>query len=227
MMLVSPSRREVAVSSLLTVLEAFLAIQFYTTALSLYQIALTAVSPQSGSQLVAHQPDWNEMSCEAIRASECILNLYLSLPPGTELGFTNTQWVQMAFAMIILYRLTAKSNPTQTAAFITLLNQLQLRVGALSTPQVDSNGDRDTFFEFTRRVTQIKGLLDKSPTYMDQDRLLIPGAGVNVSVDIPHALEGDSLGLDGLLPEDLLMHVDFSSDYLFEASVEQIMDNWI
>ncbi|OOQ90361.1 hypothetical protein PEBR_04496 [Penicillium brasilianum] len=203
------------------------ALQFYTTALSLYQIALTAISPQSGSQLVAHQPDWNEMSCAAIRSSERILNLYLSLPPGTELGFTNTQWVQMAFAMVILYRLTAKSNSTQTAAFLTLLNQLQSRVGALTTPQVDSNGDRDTFFEFTRRVTQIKGLLDKSQTYIDQNRLSIPGAGVNVSVHIPEATEGDPLGLDSLYPEDLLMHVDFSSDFLFEASVEQIMGNWI
>lgn len=167
------------------------------------------------------------MSCAAIRSSERILNLYLSLPPGTELGFTNTQWVQMAFAMVILYRLTAKSNSTQTAAFLTLLNQLQLRVGALTTHQVDSNGDRDTFFEFTRRVTQIKGLLDKSQTYIDQDRLSIPAAGVNVSVDIPEAIEGDPLGLDSLFPEDLLMHVDFSSDFLFEASVEQIMGNWI
>lgn len=167
------------------------------------------------------------MSCAAISTSECILNLYLSLPPGTELGFTNTQWVQMAFAMIILYRHTAKSNPTQTAAFLTLLNQLQLRVGALSTPQVDSNGDRDAFFGFTRRVTQIKGLLDNSPKNIGQDGSSIPGAGMNVSVNIPDPLEGDSLGLDSLVPEDLLMHVDFSSNYLFEASVEQIMGNWI
>jgi hypothetical protein len=172
------------------------------------------------------------MLCAAMSASEYILNSYLELPAGTELGFTNTQWVQMAFAMVILYRHAARlSNPNQTAAFLATLNQLQLRIGALSTPHVDSNGDRDTFFDFTRRVARIKGLLgcphDNASTNIGKDGSSIPDIGMPVSIDASNIIEGDSLGLDSLVPEDLLMQVDFSSNYLFEASVEQIMGNWI
>ncbi|OKP06384.1 hypothetical protein PENSUB_6374 [Penicillium subrubescens] len=211
---------------------AFFAIQFHTTALSLYQLALAAVSPWSESQPVAYQLDWNEMLCAAMSASEYVLNSYLELPVGTELGFTNTQWVQMAFSMVILYRHTAKlSNPNQAAAFLSMLNQLQQRIGTLSTPHVDSNGDRDTFFDFTRRVVQIKGLLggprDNPSRDIGKDGSSIPNIGMHVSVDASNILEGDPLDLDSLVPEDLLMQVDFSSDYLFEASVEQIMGNWI
>lgn len=217
---------------MLIALEAFLSIQFHTTALSLYQLALTAIAPQSKSQSVAYQLDWNEMTCAAMSAAEHTLNLYLSLPAGTELGFTNTQWVQMAFAMVNLYRHTAKlSNPNQKSAFLTMLNRLQLRVGALSSSHVDSNGDRDTFFEFTRRVTQIKELLDDpcddSSKSTGKDYSAIPDTRMSISVDASNTLEGDSLGLNSLIPEDLLMNVDFSSNYLFEASVEQIMGNWI
>lgn len=168
----------------------------------------------------------------AMSASEYILNSYLELPAGTELGFTNTQWVQMAFAMVILYRHTAKlSNPNQTAALLAILNQLKLRIGAFSTPQVDSNGDRDTFFEFTRRVAQIEGLLggpcNNPPRNIGRDGSSIPDIGVHESIDASDILEGGPLGLDSLVPEDLLMQVDFSYNYLFEASMEQIMGNWI
>lgn len=217
---------------LLTALEAFLAIQFHTTTLSLYQLALAAIGPQSEPQSVTSQFDWNEMSCAAMDAAEHTLNFYLSLPVGTELGFTNTQWVQLAFAMVLLYRHIAKvSDPTQKSAFLTILSQLQLRISALSTPQVDSNGDHDTFSEYTRRVTQIQRLLD--------DRIDISKKGVsnngastldsemNVSVNVSSTIESETLSLNGLISEDLLMDGDFSSNYLFEASVEQIMGNWI
>jgi hypothetical protein len=172
------------------------------------------------------------MLCAAMGASEYMLNSYLELPAGTELGFTNTQWVQMAFAMVILYRHTTKlSNASQTAAFLATLNQLSLRVGALSTSQMDSNGDRDTFFGFTRRVAQIQGLVDDSSCSssgtLHKDGLSIANTEMIMTSEASIALEGDALGLDSLVPEDLLMHVDFSSNYLFEASVEQIMGSWI
>lgn len=217
--------------SLLTVLKAFLAFQFHTTALSLYQLALAAISPRSETQSATFQLDWNEMLCAAMSASECVLNLYLELPAATELGFTNTQWVQMGFAMVIIYRHTARlSNPNQTSAFLAMLNQLQLRIGALSTSHVDSNGDRDTFFEFTRRVVQIKSLLggprDNASRNTGKNGSSIPDIEMHMPADASDILEGDPL-LDSLVPEDLLMQVDCSSNYLFEASVEQIMGDWI
>lgn len=217
---------------MLTALEAFLAIQFHTTTLSLYQLALAAIGPQSEPQSVTSQFDWNEMSCAAMDAAEHTLNFYLSLPVGTELGFTNTQWVQLAFAMVILYRHTAKvSDPTQKSAFLTILSQLQLRISALSTPHVDSNGDRDTFSEFTRRVSQIQGLLDDridtSNKSIGDNGASTLDSGMNVSVNVSSTSESETLNLNSLILEDLLMDVDFSSNYLFEASVEQIMGNWI
>ncbi len=172
------------------------------------------------------------MSCAAMDAAEHTLNFYLSLPVGTELGFTNTQWVQLAFAMVILYRHTAKVlDATQKSAFLTILSQLQLRISALSTPNVDSNGDHDTFSEFTRRVTQIQGLfddrIDTSNKGIGDNGVSTLDSGMNVSVNVSSTIESETLNLNSLISEDLLMGVDFSSNYLFEASVEQIMGNWI
>ncbi|KAJ5167138.1 uncharacterized protein N7482_005919 [Penicillium canariense] len=202
----------------------FLAFHFHATGLSLYQLSLTLTGQQTNTRVVSLQPWWDEMLCAAMNASEFMLNWYISLPADTELGFTNTQWVQMAFAMVVLYRHTATlANPKQTAVFLDILAQLRQRVGALSTPHVDLNGDRDTFFDFRRRIVQIQSRFDVS----SKDGSSSTDRGNNAPVNISSTPQADSVNLDSSVQDDLFTSIEFSHDYLFEASMEQIMGDWI
>ena len=97
------------------------------------------------------------MSLSALISANSILNLYIRLPSKEEVGFNNTQWVQMAFALLVAYRYTvAASKQEQTAAFLDTLSKLRSRIGVLSTSDVDLNGTRDVFFNFRNRVIRIQ-----------------------------------------------------------------------
>lgn len=160
-----------------------------------------------------------------------MLGLCISLPAGREVGFTNTQWVQMAFAMLIAYRHTAAStSQSQAMRFLSTLSQLRQRLEALSTLEVDMNGDRDVFFDFKNRVTRIESRLigtsrkgdssDHKTTYHE-----------TVARDGPHeAMYSDNLeGLDpfqNFVP-NAGMEYAMPDDYLFSASLDQIMSSWL
>ncbi|KAJ5815217.1 hypothetical protein N7474_006994, partial [Penicillium riverlandense] len=207
----------------------FLAIHFHTTALSLYQLALT-MAGQHHTQKSATSQSWqDEMSCAALNAAESTLKLYLSLPADLEFGLVNTQWLQLAFAMLVAYRLTvAISKPEQTAAFADTLAQLRTRVGALSTPHVDFNGDRDVFFGFRKRIVYIQSRLDGSGS---KEGPAVSNMGTD-GVDFPsQAQEYETTGLDNWLQGDPLMPMiedaQLSHDHLFDTSIYQLMGNWM
>jgi hypothetical protein len=102
----------------------------------------------------------DEITLAAQISANAILNKYILLPPGEEFGFNNTQWVQIAFALLVSYRHTVTtSKPEQKTALLHTLSQVRSRVGALSTPHVDVNGARDVFFDFRRRVLRIESWL--------------------------------------------------------------------
>ena len=101
------------------------------------------------------------MCYAALNATESILNLYLLLPANTEMGFTNTQWVQMAFAMLVSSRYTATTaKPEQQASLLNTICQLEQRLNTLTTAQVDMNGDPDAFVGFRKRVVDIRRKLE-------------------------------------------------------------------
>ena len=141
-------------------LTALLATQYHATGLSLYQVSLTIANqhPQPRSMTFCSWRD--EITLAARISADAILTKYIGLPPGEEYGFNNTQWVQMAFALLVSYRHTvATSKPEQKAALFHTLSQVRSRVGALSTPHVDVNGARDVFFDYRRRVLRIESWL--------------------------------------------------------------------
>lgn len=169
------------------------------------------------------------MSYAALNAAESTIQLYLSLPADLELGFVNTQWVQMAFAMLAAYRLTvAVSRPEQTAAFVDTLAQLRQRIGALSTPHVDFNGDRDVFFGFRKRIVYILSRLNRSDSKEDT---VANNVGTDEVDDFSHAAECGPAERASWPQVDLLTPMiddaQFPHDGLFDASIEQMMINWI
>ncbi|KAJ5682597.1 hypothetical protein N7462_005762 [Penicillium macrosclerotiorum] len=206
------------------------AIHFHATRLCLFQLALNFPGQEMDSELGSTQYWRNEMSCAAINAAESILALYIFLPTNSELSFTNTQWVQLAFAMLIAYRHTAMvSKPEQTAAFCHTLEKIQQRVNALSTPYMDRNGDRDVFFYFRKRVDQIQGQVNgarkrEGPSGESRE-IGSPGNIPNTFESGPDNVTTLSSLDDIVLPIDETY--DFLQDFLFDASIEQIMGNWV
>ncbi|KAJ5963507.1 uncharacterized protein N7479_003383 [Penicillium vulpinum] len=139
--------------------KVLLAIQYHATGLCLNQLALNITNQESQSPLESNS--WrDEMSFSAFISATSILNLYIRFPSKEEVGFNNTQWVQMAFALLVVYRYTATAcKPDQTTAFLDTLSKLRSRVEALSTSDVDMNGARDAFFDFRNRIVQIENWL--------------------------------------------------------------------
>ncbi|KAJ5082350.1 hypothetical protein N7532_011393 [Penicillium argentinense] len=216
---------------------SFLAFHFHATGLCLYQLALglTDEQPRSPFGGSISQRWREELSCAAVNAAESIIGIYTSLPPASELGFTNTQWIQMAFAMLIGYRHTAASeDPENIAAFLRTLTQLRQRVGALSTPNVDHNGDRDVFCDFRKRIVQIQSRLERgkkddtpsSGIYFDRSMEASTQFVSNPGITFQ---EPDSV--EWQLPQDemLVFMEDYRlpDDFLLNTSVEQVMNSWI
>ncbi|KOC13312.1 alkaline D-peptidase [Aspergillus flavus AF70] len=112
---------------------------------------------------------WDEIFCSGLTAAENILNMYMELPPGGEQTFNNTQWVQMAFCILVASRQVVAASRMGKAALVPqihawpeTLEKLRQRLGALSTTQVDLNGDRDVFVDFENRVSRIQGWFNRN-----------------------------------------------------------------
>jgi hypothetical protein len=175
------------------------------------------------------------MSFSALISANSILNLYIQLPSDEEVGFNNTQWVQIAFALVVAYRHTvAASKPDQTAALLDTLSKLRSRVEALSTSDVDMNGARDVFFNFRNRVVRIQDWFGA------HDRLEVhsrSAQSLKIIQNPPYleptqfdgfmgvAQHQDAALGDSFLPsaEDLQVPHDF----LFASSFEQFMGDWV
>ncbi|KAF7588572.1 hypothetical protein BBP40_005491 [Aspergillus hancockii] len=143
-----------------------LAMQFHTSELCLYQLSLLQQETQlsRAAHFSVSQTWWDDIFCAGLTAAEDIINLYLSLPTACERGFNNTQWVQMAFCLLVASRqivVASRMRPTallsRTDAWLETVASLRERVGSLSTTEVDMNCDRDVFFDFEKRVSRIQG----------------------------------------------------------------------
>ncbi|KAJ5744866.1 hypothetical protein N7533_009736 [Penicillium manginii] len=213
----------------------FIALLFKSTSLHLYQLALsvTKQQPLSSFQAAPIQTWRDELSNAAVIAVESILGIYLSLPPASELGFTNTEWVQLGFAMLIGLRITAASpSPERKEAYLQTLALLRQRVGALSTPFVDHNGDRDVFVDFRKRILQIQARLDggqKNDTPSGDLHFEGPINGTQFIEPAFSLQEADSRDWTDA-PQDMLGFTEntgLPDDFLLTTSVEQVMNNWM
>ncbi|KXG52499.1 uncharacterized protein PGRI_087830 [Penicillium griseofulvum] len=217
--------------------ESFLlSMQYHATCLSLYQLALNITNQESHSPFDPNS--WREeMSFSAFISANSILTLYIKLPSKEEVGFNNTQWVQIAFALLVAYRHTmATSKPGQTAAFLDTLSKLGSRVGALSTSDVDMNGARDAFFDFKNRIVRIQNWLGGTGRQEDDTHI------EESFEEFQHTSCLEPTHFDGFMGAaetgenfDVSLGNSFPSagglqipnDFLSESSFEQIMHDWV
>lgn len=213
--------------------------QLYSTELFLYQLSLSQKSAQpsrSGYSIVS-ETWWDEIFCSGITAAENILNMYMGLPLGGEQAFNNTQWVQMAFCILVASRQFVAASRMGKAALIPqsrtwpeALEKLRQRLGALSTTQVDLDGDRDVFADFEKRVCRIQGWFDRN---FDSSEATFPPRSLAERQDIgPEAATGlpydtsilslDMLGHPSLIGDDSQLAAD-----IFFPSTLEMMTDWI
>ncbi|KAE8424015.1 hypothetical protein BDV36DRAFT_4929 [Aspergillus pseudocaelatus] len=216
-----------------------MAMQLYSTELCLYQLSLSqksAMSSRSAYSIVS-ETWWDEIFCSGLTAAENILNMYMGLPPGGEQAFNNTQWVQMAFCILVASRQVVAASRMGKATLLPqihtwpeTLEKLRQRLEALSTTQVDLDGDRDVFNEFEKRVCRIQGWFDRN---FDNSESAFPprslaerqDVGLDDATGLPYGASIVSLDMSGrpsLIGDDFQLAGDF-----FLPSSLEMMTDWI
>ncbi|CAI7619386.1 unnamed protein product [Penicillium glandicola] len=177
--------------------------------------------------------NWREeLSHAAINAAASIISFYISLPPALELGFSNTQWIQLGFAILVECRYTvASSSPERTQAYLRTLKLLRQRVEGLSTASVDHNGDRDVFVEFRNRIVQIQERLDRGKKGGTPGNPHFEGSVDNTQFINPAFTLQDVGSVEWTdLPQEMLGFMEDCQsvdDLLLNNSVEQDLNTWI
>lgn len=141
--------------------------QFHSAELSLYQLSLSGLKSPASAHAMPNLLLKDELLIKALMAANSLVNVYLTLPLGSEAAFTNTQWMQLGFATLVASRLliavpSSKSGirtaemAQRRVLWANILEQCRERIDTLSTEQVDSNGDRDVFHNFRQRLVRIQ-----------------------------------------------------------------------
>lgn len=216
---------------------AVMAMQLYSSELCLYQLSLSQKIPLSSAYSIVSETWWGEIFCSGLTAAENILNMYLGLPLGGEQAFNNTQWVQMAFCILVASRQVVAASSMGKAALLPqihtwpeTLEKLRQRLEALSTDQVDLDGERDVFVDFEKRVSRIQGWFDCNFDNPEGD--LPPrsfaergDAGLDAATGRPYDTSIAPLDVSGLPP---LIGDDFqlAADFFIPSSLEMMTD-WL
>ncbi|KAJ5242080.1 uncharacterized protein N7469_000407 [Penicillium citrinum] len=214
-----------------------MAMQLYSSELCLYQLSLSQKIPLSSAYSIVSETWWGEIFCSGLTAAENILNMYLGLPLGGEQAFNNTQWVQMALCILVASRQVVAASSMGKAALLPqihtwpeTLEKLRQRLEALSTDQVDLDGERDVFVDFEKRVSRIQGWFDCNFDNPEGD--LPPrsfaergDAGLDAATGRPYDTSIAPLDVSGLPP---LIGDDFqlAADFFIPSSLEMMTD-WL
>ena len=142
--------------------------QFHTAELCLYQISIFDRRFVPATDAVAFPPSsWRlQCLCSGLIAAKSLLAYFILLPLRYEMNFSNTELVQVGFAMTIASRLsiaaTQESIAPETKELRRLLDmpnmlkQLSARVDFLITTYEDENGERDVWYHYGQRVKRVK-----------------------------------------------------------------------
>lgn len=170
--------------------------QFHTAKLFLYQVAFFERNLQQSPYLHLN------ILCEGLEGAKSFLDLYLWLPPKSEMALTNIEWIQLSFGVTLAAKFAIVSrNPHVEAQTRELRNRLNidhvfrhlaLRIGALVGRAGDGNKHKDIFFYYEQRTRKIQSWYEKmiratgtasppKPTYPTQS----PPPVSNVSTGIP------------------------------------------
>jgi len=139
--------------------------QFHTAKLFLYQVAFFERNLQQSPALHLN------ILCEGLESAKSFLDLYLWLPPTSEMALTNAEWVQLSFGLTqaAKFAIVSKSPnvETQTRELRQRLNiehvfrHLSLRIGALVGRAGERNKNKDIFFYYETRVRKIQTWYEK------------------------------------------------------------------
>jgi hypothetical protein len=139
--------------------------QFHTAKLFLYQVAFFERNLQQSPYLHLN------ILCEGLEGAKSFLDLYLWLPPKSEMALTNIEWIQLSFGVTLAAKFAIVSRDphveVQTRELRHRLNidhvfrHLALRIGALVGRAGDGNKEKDIFFYYEQRVRKIQSWYEK------------------------------------------------------------------
>lgn len=139
--------------------------QFHTAKLFLYQVAFFERNLQQSPYLHLN------ILCEGLEGAKSFLDLYLWLPPKSEMALTNIEWIQLSFGVTLAAKFAIVSrNPhveTQTRELRNRLNidhvfrHLALRIGALVGRAGEGNKQKDIFYYYEQRTRKIQSWYEK------------------------------------------------------------------
>ncbi|KAH6638838.1 hypothetical protein C7974DRAFT_122222 [Boeremia exigua] len=139
--------------------------QFHTAKLFLYQVAFFERNLQQSPYLHLN------ILCEGLEGAKSFLDLYLWLPPKSEMALTNIEWIQLSFGVTLAAKFAIVSrNPHVEAQTRELRNRLNidhvfrhlvLRIGALVGRAGDGDKQKDIFFYYEQRTRKIQKWYEK------------------------------------------------------------------
>ena len=164
--------------------------QFHTAKLFLLQVAFfernLQQSPARHLQLI----------CEGLEGAKTFLDLFLWLPPKSEMSLTNQEWVQLSFGVTqaakfaIVSKLTAVEAQTrelrQRLSLDNVFRHLCLRIGALVGRASEANKRKDIFYYYEQRTRKIKNWYEKMAQAIDAQNANAQLAGGSQAVSRPH-----------------------------------------
>ncbi|KAF2088723.1 hypothetical protein K490DRAFT_38093 [Saccharata proteae CBS 121410] len=223
-----------------------LLIQFHVAELFLCQAAIF----DRHSHLIS--PQWSssrfDFLCTGLSAATALFGYYLSLHPGTELSFNNSEWIQISFALTVACKLavTSTEKPVHSQTFALrrsldmsgILRQLALRTGALVSDRIDAQGDRDVFTNYEQRIKRMEMWFNSHchstptppPTAHQQERPKRPDLGQHRASSALHMNQSPypehPLHWDGVtMPHG---SYDFQHDsFLPDATIDDILGDWM
>ncbi|KAJ4373575.1 hypothetical protein N0V86_007717 [Didymella sp. IMI 355093] len=139
--------------------------QFHTAKLFLYQVAFFERNLQQSPYLHLN------ILCEGLEGAKSFLDLYLWLPPKSEMALTNIEWIQLSFGVTLAAKFAIVSRDphveAQTRELRHRLNidhvfrHLALRIGALVGRAGDGNKQKDIFYYYEQRTRKIQSWYEK------------------------------------------------------------------
>lgn len=139
--------------------------QFHTARLFLYYVAFFERNLQQSPYLHLN------ILCEGLEGCKSFLDLYLWLPPKSEMALTNIEWIQLNFGVTLAAKFAIVSrNPHVEAQTRELRNRLNidhvfrhlaLRIGALVGRAGDGNKQKDIFYHYEMRTRRLQGWYEK------------------------------------------------------------------
>jgi len=139
--------------------------QFHTAKLFLFQVAFFERNLQQSPAM-----HLNILS-EGLEGAKSFLDLYLWLPPKSEMTLTNSEWIQLSFGVTQAAKFAIVSRmpsvEVQTREIRYRLNidhvfrHLTLRIGALVGRAGEGNKQKDIFYYYEQRTRKIQRWYEK------------------------------------------------------------------